>query len=500
MSSFSEYDQYDGLGLAELIRKKEITPTEVCTEAIKRAEKINPQLNAIVHPLYDLAKDLASKELSPGPFYGVPFLLKDLLCGLKGVPLTFGSKSMQHFIPDHDTELVKRYKASGVVIMGKTNTPEFGLMGITEPELFGPCRNPWNPAHTPGGSSGGSAAAVAARIVPLASGGDGGGSIRIPASCCGLFGLKPSRGRVPTGPDWGEIWEGAVVEHVLSITVRDSAAMLDQIQGPDPGTPYLIPAPSRPFLQEVEQDPQKLKIGMCTASPLGKEVHPECVQAVKETACLLEDLGHIVEEVPLPYDGELVAMSYLIMYLGQVPAQLDQVGLLLGRPVKRREVEMATWTAAQIGQGLKAKDYIQTIQRWNEVCRAMGRFHLQYDLLLTPTLAHPPVKVGALMPNIFERGAMRIINALGPVARFMGVKSALIKTGLKNLEKMPYTQAANMTGQPAMSVPLYWSKDNLPCGVQFMAQLGEEAMLFRLAGQLERGRPWKDKQPPLCTP
>ncbi|MCJ7772177.1 MAG: amidase, partial [Desulfobacterales bacterium] len=292
MGRFKEYDTYDGLGLAELVRKKEISPDEICEEAISRIEALNPKLNAVITKMYDQGRKAVKDQLPDGPFTGVPFLLKDLLAAYAGVPMTSGSKAFKNYIPDHDSELVRRYKKAGLVILGKTNTPEFGLLGYTEPELHGITRNPWNTDHTPGGSSGGSAAAVASGMVPLASGGDGGGSIRIPASCCGLFGLKVTRGRNPTGPEHGAIWQGAVVEHVISRSVRDSAAILDSICGGDIGAPYYVPNPERPYLKEIEQNPGSLKIAFNTHSPIDTDVHPECVQAVEDTAKLLEKLGH----------------------------------------------------------------------------------------------------------------------------------------------------------------------------------------------------------------
>jgi amidase len=290
---FKEFDQYDGLGLADLIRKREVSAEELCETAIERIEALNPKLNAVVTPMYELGRAAIGQGLPKGPFAGVPFLLKDLLAAYAGVPLTSGSKACRKFIPTEDSEMVVRFKRAGTVILGKTNTPEFGLMGYTEPELHGPTRNPWNTNHTPGGSSGGSAAAVASGMVPLASGGDGGGSIRIPSACCGLFGLKTTRDRNPTGPEVGAIWQGAVIEHVITRTVRDSAAMLDATQGPDVGAPSILPPPERPYLEDMERDPGRLKIAFTVRSPLGTSVHPECITGVEETVRLLETLVFI---------------------------------------------------------------------------------------------------------------------------------------------------------------------------------------------------------------
>lgn len=492
MSGFKEFDQYDGIGLAELVRKKEVSPAELCEEAISRIERVNPKLNAVITHMHDLARKAIREPLPKALFTGVPFLLKDLVEEFAGVPLTMGSKAYKNYVPPRNSEMVMRFKKSGVVILGKTNTPEFGLMGFTEPELHGPTRNPWNTEHTPGGSSGGSAAAVASGMVPMASGNDGGGSIRIPASCCGLFGLKPTRGRNPTGPEVGEIWQGAAVSHVITRSVRDSAAMLDSTQGSDPGAPYIIPSPERPYLQEVESDPRSLKIAFNTSSPIDTPVHPECVKAVEETARLLENLGHNLEEAQPDIDGKALAKSYIIMYFGEVSAEIEEMRIILRRKPKPHDVEALTWTLGLLGHAFTAGEFVKAIREWGIAARAMGRFHQKYDLYLTPTLAHPPVKIGELQPKPFERIAMKVVNTLG-LARLLKASGITDQMAVTNLSKMPFTQLANLTGQPAMSVPLHWTSDALPCGVHFMAPFGDEATLFRLAAQLEKARPWFDK-------
>ena len=496
MDRFREFDQYDGLGLAELVRKKEVSPEELCEESIARIEAVNPKLNAVITPMYDLARQAARRALPDGPFTGVPFLLKDLLAAFAGVPLTMGSKAYKDYVPAEDSETVKRFKKVGVLILGKTNTPEFGLLGYTEPELHGPTRNPWNVHHTPGGSSGGSAAAVASGMVPLASGGDGGGSIRIPSACCGLFGLKTTRGRNPTGPEVGAIWQGAVIEHVLTRTVRDSAAMLDATQGPDVGAPYVIPPPERPYLEEIGQNPGHLKIAFTTQSPLDTPVHPECVKAVTETVDLLEELGHQVEEAEPDTDGPTLAMSYLAMYFGEMAADIEELETVLGRKAQQTDVEPLTWTLGLMGRTYSAGYFVKAMREWGKASRAMGRFHLDYDLYLTPTLAYPPVKIGELKPKPAETLALKVINALrlGRLVKFSGMMD---KLAIESLSKTPFTQLANFTGQPAMSVPLHWTSDGLPCGSQFIGRFGDEATLFRLAKQLEEARPWFDKRPPV---
>lgn len=493
--AFKEYDQYDALGLAELVRKKKIKPIELLEEAIRRVERLNPTLNAVITPMYDHARRAVKEGLPKGPFHGVPLMLKDLLAAYAGVPLTSGCKAYRNFVPEQDSELVRRFKRTGAVIMGKTNTPEFGLLAVTEPELFGPTRNPWNTDHTPGGSSGGSAAAIASGMVPFASGGDGGGSIRIPSSCCGLFGLKPTRGRNPMGPEYGEIWQGAVVEHVLTRSVRDSAAMLDATQGPDVGAPYIIPPPERTFMQQLKQKTGKLKIAFNTRSPIGTDVHPECVRAVEDAARLLEELGHAVEEAEPELDGWKLAMSYMMMYFGEVATEIDKIETVLGRKAKRTDVEPITWTLGLLGRVFTAADFVQAINEWHRAARIMGAFHEKYDIYMTPTKAHPPVRVGELDPKPAEKALMSVVNrfGLGKLLKASGIVDQLAET---SLEKVPFTQLANFTGQPAMSVPLHWTDEELPCGVHFIGRFGDEATLLRLAAQLEKANPWFDKRPP----
>ena len=496
MGGFAEYDRYDGLGLAELVRRKEISPAEVCEEAISRIEKVNPRLNAVVTPMFDIGRKSAAEVDPDAPFAGVPFLLKDLLETYGGVPETRGSKAYRNFIPDQDSELVKRFKRSGLVALGKTNTPEFGLLGVTEPELHGPTRNPWNPNHTPGGSSGGSAAAVACGMVPLASANDGGGSIRIPASCCGLFGLKVSRGRTPTGPANGRIWQGAAVEHVVSRSVRDSAGILDATHGPDIGAPYTIAPPSRPYLKEIEQEPGRLRIAYHTQSPIGTSVHADCKKAVEHTAALLAKLGHEVEEAAPVLDGQELAKSYFALYFGEVAADVDELKGHLGREANPSDVEPLTWMLGLLGRTYSAGYFVSMLRKWDQAARVMGQFHEKYDLLLTPTVAYPPVRIGQLQPKPAEKLLMKVVNglSLGGVLKASGMVD---KLAVESLAKTPFTQLANFTGQPAMSVPLYWTPEGLPCGSHFMARFGDEATLFRLAAQLEKAQPWFDKRPPV---
>ncbi len=496
MSDFKEYDQYDGLGLAELIRTHQVSAAEMCEAAVRRIERFNPRLNAVVTPLFEFARRSIARGLPAGAFQGVPFLLKDLLSALAGAPLSFGCRALKDFVPDHDSELVRRYKQAGLVILGKTNTPEFGLVAYTEPQLFGPTRNPWDLSRTPGGSSGGAAAAVAAGMVPLAGAGDGGGSIRIPAAYCGLFGLKPSRGRIPTGPDFGELWQGAVVEHVITRTVRDSAAMLDSIWGADVGAPFIVAAPERPYLEETRREPPRLRIAFNSRSPIGTPVHPENEKAVLQTALTLQKLGHDVEEACPDLDGKALARTYLSMLYGEVAADLKDLGLVLGRPARPQDVETGTWTLGLLGRCESAAAMAGARRQWGRAARTMGRFHETYDLYLTPSTAQPPAPIGELQPKPYEICAMKVVNRLdlGRLLRRSGVIDGI---AMQNLARTPFTQLANFTGQPAMSVPLHWTREGLPCGVHFMARIGDEGTLLRLAAQLEKASPWFHRRPAI---
>jgi amidase len=495
MTRFKEYHQYDAMGLSELIQKKQISPEELCSEAMSRIKEWNPKINAVIHTFFEKALEKTRTSDLTSPFAGVPFLLKDLEQPYAGEPMSSGSRALKNSIPEKDSELVKRFKEAGLVTLGKTNTPEFGLTGFTEPDAFGATRNPWDLNRTPGGSSGGSGAAVAARVVPVASAGDGGGSIRIPASACGIFGLKPSRGRVPCGPGKAELWDGAASHHVLSLSVRDSAAILDWISGPEAGAPYTVQRPERPYFDETQKAPRKLKIGFSVASPLrGEKVDPECQDAVHEAARLLESLGHFVEEVKAPVDGDSVAQAYLMMYFGQVAADLRELRKSHGNSAARNQVEPTTRLLGQIGDSLSSGEYVEKRRSWNLFSRQMAKFHENYDLYLTPTLASLPVPIGSLKPSAIESKLISVANSfqLGRLLVWAGVVNQI---ALRNLSKTPFTQLANLTGQPAMSVPLHWTKEDLPAGVHFMAPSGDEATLFQLASELEQARPWFSRRP-----
>ncbi|MEX5747210.1 amidase [Massilia sp. X63] len=491
---FDTYLRHDATSLAALVARGEATPHQLLDLALARQAQVHGRVNAVVRLMEEEARRQLQGPLR-GPFAGVPFLLKDTLQDYAGLPTTNASRVMRHHVPTRHAAVVRRYLDAGLVVFGKTNLPEFALKGVTDPELFGRTNNPWNLAHTPGGSSGGAAAAVAAGIVPMAAGNDGGGSIRIPAACCGLFGLRPSRGRVSAGPDVGEVWFGASSEGVLSRSVRDSALALDVLQGAEPGDPFIVAPPAAPYADLMRHDPGRLRIGFTSASPLGTEVHPEAVAAVRHAAQLLRSLGHEVEEAAPEIDGAALATSYLHVYFGQVPAlvaRMRAAGAGGGEP------ELMTRLLVTLGSAIKAPALTTQLAQWNSFARALGRFHQRYDMLLTPTLAHPPVRHGAgdLPPaQQAALGFLQRTGMLGLLARLGLLDSTVEKIAQDNLRYVPFTQLSNLTGTPSMSVPLHWTADGLPLGVQFVAPFGREDRLLQLAHQLEEAQPWFDRLP-----
>ena len=471
----AEYWQYDGLGLAELIAKREISPIELLNAVHTRVDALNPKINAICNRLFDKAEAQIEQRLAEGPFQGVPFMLKDLGHQLAGTVTSYSSRLFKDNTADFDSTLVMRYKKSGLVICGKTNTPEFGLAPTTEPVLFGKTHNPWNLELTPGGSSGGAAAAVASRMLPMAHGTDAGGSIRTPASCCGVFGFKPTRGRVPMGPTQFEGWNGLSAQHALTVSVRDSAALLDISAGPELGTPYWAPPLQRPFLEETGKDPGKLRIALVLAPPSGVPLHPECKNAATEAAKLCESLGHSIEEASLPVDGTALDAARTIIAGVSIARTLEDCVGRLGRPVSETDVEPVTWMYSQTSLKTASVTYSRAIASCHQFGLAMAKFQQQYDVILSPTLAKPPVRLGLLSPSPEGVGDF--------------LKERRMFT--------PFTALYNTTGQPSMSVPLHWSSDGLPIGVTFSARFGDDGTLFRLAAQLERARPWAGRKPDL---
>ena len=403
LSGFKEYGQYDAVGLAELIRSKEVSAVEVCESAIEQIDRFNPTLNAVVHTQFADAKKRAEANASNGPFGGVPFLLKDLMGEEEGQPCTLSCAALADWSAPHDAELVKRFKGLGLNVMGRTNAPEFGIYAVTESTFRGPCLNPWNLGHTPGGSSGGSAAAVAARMVPIAHAGDGGGSIRIPAAHCGLVGLKPTRGRLPMGPDRGERWGGFVCEGVVSRTVRDSAFALHGLQGVDLGAPYYAPPHPIDFLDQVKRPPRALRVGLCEMALFGDRLHPDNLKAVQHTASLLESLGHQVEVGCPVFDREALIRAYFVVVASSVNEGVRQVERKLGRPLRTDELELSTWALNLIGSKVSAGEYLDYKNVIHQEARRVARFFETFDVLLTPTAAKPPVEIGSFELSGFQR-------------------------------------------------------------------------------------------------
>lgn len=470
---FPEYSDYDAIGLADLVKRGEVTALELVDEAISRIEKHDGTLNAVVHRAFDRARSDAGGQLPEGPFRGVPFLIKDLGCPVAGMPRTSGSRFLKDEMITEDGELTRRYRAAGLVILGKTNTPEFGITGTTESALLGPCRNPWNPDHISGGSSGGSASATAAGIVPAAHASDGLGSIRIPAACCGLFGLKTTRERNPGGPRDGARVIGFSVDHVVTRSVRDSAAMLDATGFPEPASPFAHPGQQRPFLDEVGTPPGRLRIAFSSETPRGVQIHPENQRAMEQTAALLEELGHQVEERPLGIDYRALYRAQGVIGAANAAANLRELVARVGREPREDELEPLTWAGIRNGQKLSGERVLTGWRRLREMCREILGFFEDIDVFMTPVMGTPPPRIGFIDPvNLEPREIAR-----------------------RQADVFPFTPPFNFTGQPAMSVPLAWSSDGLPLGMQFAARYGDEVTLFRLAAQLEMAAGWADRRP-----
>ena len=485
-----ELGALDALASAELVRTGDVTPRELVDAAITRIEAVNPALNAVIHPRFEAAR--AEADAAPagpaGPLRGVPILVKDLDGALTGAPMHQGNRLLRDLgvTAAHDSYLFAKLRAAGCVVVGKTNTPELGLLPTTEPLARGATHNPWDTTRSPGGSSGGSAAAVASHMVPVAHAGDGGGSIRIPASACGLFGLKPSRGRVSLGPETGEAWAGLVARHVVTRSVRDSAAVLDVLAGPMPGDPYSAPPPARPFAAEVGAEPGRLRIGLRTAAPGGlAETDATCIAAAEDAAALLEALGHTVEPAAPEALDELELLIHFVTVLAVSTAyDLVKLGRVAGRELTADDVEPVTWAQAEQGRAVSGAAFVDACESLRAWTRRMAAWwepldgSAPYDLLLTPTMARPPAPLGEIRGDDAEGG----ILAATPYAAF--------------------TVPANVTGQPAMSVPLTWSDVGgsiLPIGVQFVAATNREAVLLRVASQLEQARPWAGWVPPISA-
>ena len=475
MTNLEDILLLDGTAQADLVRRREVHPIELVEAAITRIERLNPVVNAVVTPMYEHARQMASKPLPDGPFAGVPFLLKDLIAEYAGARMTEGSNFLGDFASDEDSDLVRRLKRAGLIVIGKTNAPEFGIGVTTEPQRFGATHNPWDISRTPGGSSGGSAAAVAARLVSMAHGNDAGGSLRIPASCCGVFALKPTRGRNPLGPHYGELFGGLVSEHALTLSVRDSAALLDATSGPTTGDPYWAPPPAGPYIQEVGMDPGRLRIAFSLNAPLGTELNPDCVEATTKAAHLCAEMGHEVVETAPSLDWESLWRSFTTVLAAGLAWSVEEWGRRLNRRPASEHFEPFVWAFYKRGRSVKATEYIQHTQRLHWLSRRIAEFFADQDLWLTPTLGSPPVPLGTFSFDNSDPFELR---------RRMAIFS-------------PFTYISNVTGQPSMSVPLFWNPEGLPVGVHFVGRFGAEATLFRLAAQLEAAHPWSSRRPSL---
>jgi Asp-tRNA(Asn)/Glu-tRNA(Gln) amidotransferase A subunit family amidase len=469
----NDYERYDGVGLAELVAHGDVKPEELLEAALTRMAERDRTLNSVVIPMVEHAHAAIAAGLPAGPLRGVPYLVKDLYANVRGVRTTHGCRLFEDYVPDYDSEMTLRIRAAGLVVFGKTHSPEFGITTSSESRLFGKTRNPWDLERTAGGSSGGAAAAVAAGIVPWAHASDGGGSIRIPASCCGLVGLKPSRGRTPMGPDVGEGWSGMSQVHAVTRSVRDCAALLDATHGPDVGAPYVAPAPARAYRAEVGADPGRLRIALQTQTWNGAPVHADCRAAVEDAGRLLESLGHQVEDAPFPVDRERFRRSTITIIAANLLSVLEQRAAELGRPLQQEDVEPGTWVLVSLGKTLRGTDYVAAVRGIHALGRQLGRFLQDFDLLLSPTMATPPLPLGALALDCTDLAAQ-----------------------LANLEQtVGFTQLFNATGTPAISLPLSWNAAGLPIGVQLCGALGDEARLLRVAAQCEQARPWLDRRP-----
>ena len=462
----SEYFSYDALGLAELVRTKQISSIELLEVSIALTEKLDPKLNAVPIKHFELAREHLKNNTDSGIFNGVPFLLKDLNNYLKGTVTSGGSRVLENITADHTSELVKRTLDSGLNIFGKTNSPELGLTVTTEPVLYGPTRNPWDLDRSSGGSSGGASSAVAAGIIPMAQASDGGGSIRIPASCCGLFGLKPTRARTPLGPVSLEGWGGQSIFHCVSVSVRDSAALLDVTSGPEKGAPYRSAYQEKSFLEQINIEPGNLKIGYLEDSSIS--VNEDVEEIMNSTIDLCQKLGHSVESTKINFSSEEISLAIITIISSNVSYAVKSQSDQTGREVSNEYFENVTLQMAENGNNFSASDYVNAIKINHRLGQELEKMFDQYDVLLSPVLASPPVKIGTIDMNTND-----------------------MKTYVERLTKYsPFTGIFNQSGQPSMSVPLFRTKDNLPVGSMFSAAFGNENLLFSLAGQLEQAQPW----------
>lgn len=473
---YGEFGDLDATALGGLVRQGDVTALELVDNAIARCEQVNGSLNAVVTEMFDLARAQAALPTGNGPFAGVPFLMKDFGAEVAGVRFTEGTAFLANHVPTEDSELYVRFRDAGLITIGKTNVPELAIGTTTEPRLFGAARNPWDISRTTGGSSGGAGAAVAARVVPMAHGNDVGGSIRIPASCCGLVGLKPSRGRVSLAPHYGDVLAGFFQELALTRSVRDTAALLDAVSGPMPGEPYLAPKPERPFAAELHAAPNPLRIAFSTRTPMGDPLDAECVRAIESTARLCESLGHRVVEAMPTFDAMEMWQKFTTLLASLVAWAIADWARRTDQTPSEQHFEPFIWAFAERGKATSAADYLLAMQDVQREVRTMSNFFTEHDVWLTTTLGQPPVELGSLA---YRGDPFELRRRM---ARFS-----------------PYTYIANASGQPAISMPLHWTEEGLPVGLHFTARQGEEGLLLRLAGQLESAQPWQDRTPPVCA-
>jgi amidase len=463
----------DCTALAELVRRREVEPIELVELSIARIERLDPGLGAVVTPMYDEARAATAAGIPDGPFTGVPFLIKDLLGECAGVRHEGGSAFLAGYVPPVDSELVRRYRQAGLVLIGKTSTSELGIGPTCEPAVARPTANPWDPTRMAGGSSGGAAVAVAARMVPAAHANDAAGSIRVPASTCGVFGLKPTRGRITLGPVYGDLMSGMIVEHAITRSVRDSAALLDCTLGDLPGDPYREAGPARAYRDEVGRDPGRLRVAVSVAAPLGHEVDGDCVGAVRDAARLCESLGHEVSEAAPAIDGEALAAAFGTVLAGGIAFTVAHWARRTGRRPVAEAFEPFSWAVIEAGRKVSAADYLLAVWDIQRHARTVAAFFADHDVWLTPTLGELPPELGAF--------------------RYAGGDPALLRRRMNRFNA--FCWVSNATGQPAMTVPLHWNADGLPVGSHFVGRHGDEATLFRLAAQLEAARPWAGRRP-----
>lgn len=467
---YADYVKYDGLGLAELVRRKDVHPTELVETAIARGEAVNPSLNFMVFADFERAREAAARGRATGPFAGVPMFLKDILAFAEGMPTRQGSRFIPSVPSKRDSLLTTRFRKAGFIPLGKTNVPEFGMVPTTESKLYGPACNPFDLTRSTGGSSGGSAAAVAAGVVPVAHANDGGGSIRIPASCCGLVGLKPTRARVSVGPELGDAVDGLAIDHVVARSVRDSAAALDAIAGNVPGDPYWAPPAPSSWLAAMEETPRRLRIAFSSRKLDGSSMHPDCESAVRHGARLCEMLGHSVEEAGQSFDLSVLVPSFMTVWSANLAAAVDAVAQVTGEAPAAEMFEGLTWGMYTAGRQVGASQYLVAKDALQRASREAAKFHETYDVWLMPTLGAPPMKNG-----VFDVEEGDIYKGFLPL-----------------FDYVPFTAFQNVTGQPAISLPLFWNGEGLPIGVQFAAGFGDEKTLFQLARQLEQAAPWAE--------